>query len=182
MAMIVAPGFLLSKLADTVQTKRWASALVAGIALPLSLAVIAWMFYVVRMSSKEQHQESKKTREYKVSSVRVMNGSATMYADTNYYVTFRRGPVGTEGIPAVVKLGDVIRVKDRSLTVNHILVTEILEDMSYGGKIFARKGDIRCLLIERLEDRPGDDDNSNCNRLWINITDCKPESPLQSDR
>lgn len=164
--------------ADAVETRRRGSALGVGIALPVSLGVIVLAFYLTRMNSREAQQENKRTQDYGVSSVRVMNGSATMYADTKYYVTFRRGQVGKDGIPELVKLGDVVRVKDRSLTVNHILVTEILEDMSYGGKIFARKGEIRCLLLQRLEDRPGDDDNSSRSRLWINITDCKPLSPL----
>jgi hypothetical protein len=104
-----------------------------------------------------------------------MNASATMYADRNYLVTSARGTVGSEGIPQVIKLGDKITVKDRSITVNHIFVTEIFEDMAWGGKTLGRRGDVHCLLVEKLEDNPSVDENANRNRLWINITDCKPE-------
>jgi hypothetical protein len=30
-------------------------------------------------------------------------------------------------------------------------------------------------IVEKLEDNPSVDENANRNRLWINITDCKPE-------
>ena len=171
--------------ADSAESARSGSAMGVGIALPVSLGLIILAFYLTRTTyitgvrpNRDAQPENKRSHEYKVSSARVMNGSATMYADTNYFVTFGRGAVGTDGIPELIKLGDRISVKDRSLTVNHILVTEILEDMSYGGKVFARKGEVRCLLMERLEDSPNFDENSNRSRLWINITDCKPLSAV----
>ena len=174
MAIIVA-CVVLWQLADALQARRWRTVFLAGIGLPASLGVIALMLYATR-TDQVKRQEGSTTRKYQVASIRVMNGSATMYADKNYYVTFSRGPVGKEGIPELVKVGDKITVTDRSLTVNHIFVTEILEDMSYSGKVFARNGEVRCVLVERPEDKPGVDDNYR-NRQWINITDCKPLSP-----
>lgn len=117
---------------------------------------------------------AEKTREYETSAVRVRNHSATMHAHKNYYVTLVSGPVGKEGIPEVIKLGDKITVKDRSLTVKHIFVTEILEDMKWAGKVLGRKGDVTCTIVERLQDLPHVDENQWRNRLWIHVTECEP--------
>jgi len=174
-AITLAPGYALLKLADALENRQWRLAIGAGLVLPASLGVIALVAYLAYMSNQETDRESKKTREHKVSSIKVMNASATMYADRNYLVTSARGPVGSEGISQVIKLGDKITVKDRSITVNHIFVTEILEDMAWDGKTLGRRGDVHCLLVEKLEDNPSVDENANRNRLWINITDCKPE-------
>lgn len=117
---------------------------------------------------------AEKTREYEATAVRVRNNSATMNAHKNYYVTIVSGPVGKEGIPEVINLGDKITVKDRSLTVKHIFVTEILEDMKWAGKSLGRKGDIQCTIVERLQDLPHVDENQWRDRLWIHVTECEP--------
>jgi hypothetical protein len=46
----------------------------------------------------------KKVRESKAEAVRVLNQSATMYESRDYLVTQVTGPVGKEGIPAVIRL------------------------------------------------------------------------------
>jgi hypothetical protein len=55
-----------------------------------------------------------------------------MYADKNYFMTQSRGPVGREGIPAEIRTGDTIRVKDRVLNVNHIFWTRYLDRAQWG--------------------------------------------------
>lgn len=117
---------------------------------------------------------AEKTREYKATAVRVKNNSATMYAHKNYYITLVSGPVGKEGIPEVIKLGDKIIVKDRSLTVKHIFVTEILEDMKWGGEVLGLKGDVTCTIVENLQDLPHVDEKQWRDRLWIHVTECEP--------
>lgn len=115
-----------------------------------------------------------KTREYEATAVGVRNNSATMYAHKNYFVTLVSGPVGKEGIPEAIKLGDTITVKDRSLTVKFIFVKEILEDMQWAGKVLARKGDVTCTIVERFQDLPHIDENQWRDRLWIHVTECEP--------
>jgi hypothetical protein len=117
---------------------------------------------------------SEKTREYEATAVQVKNNSATMYAHKNYYITLSSGAVGKDGIPEVIKLGDTVTVKDRSLTVKHIFVTEILEDMRWGGKVLARKGDVTCTIVERLQDLPHVDEDQWRNRLWVHVKECEP--------
>ena len=113
-------------------------------------------------------------RYYKALSIKVKTNSATMRYHANYYVTMVSGVVGKEGIPKVISLGDKITVKDRSLTVNHIFVTEHLEDMKYAGEYLARKGQIKCVLVENERDLPHVDERVQRNRLWIHVKDCQP--------
>lgn len=116
---------------------------------------------------------AEKTREYEATAVRVRNNSATMYAHKNYYVTLVSCPVGKGGIPEAIKLGETITVKDRSLTVKYIFVKEIREDMQWAGKVLARKGDVTCTVVERLQDSPHVDENQWRDRLWIHVTECE---------
>jgi hypothetical protein len=73
-----------------------------------------------------------RTEEGKAGHIRVKNGSATMYADRNYLITQSRGAVGQEGIPAEIRLGDVVRVKDQGIKVKHIFWKRYLERAQYG--------------------------------------------------
>ena len=86
--------------------------------------------------------DRERTREFKAQAVSVINNSATMHFHKRYLVTVVSGKIGSEGIPQVIRLGDVIRVKDRSLKVNHIYVTECLERMEWGGEILCEQGEI----------------------------------------
>ena len=89
----------------------------------------------------------------------------------DYYVTAVSGVVGNEGIPEVILLGDVIQVKDRTLTVNHIFATKCLETLEWGGEILCAKGATQCLIVERPEDVPTDEERD---RLWITVDECEP--------
>ena len=112
-----------------------------------------------------------KTREYKANSIQVLKNSATMRYQKDYFVTKVMGVVGKEGIPQIISLGDVIAVKDRTLTVNHIFVTECFVMMEWGGEVLCEKGQVQCLVVERPEDVPSDRDT---HRLWITVDHCRP--------
>lgn len=103
-----------------------------------------------------------------------------MYADKNYLVTQSRGPVGSEGIPAEIRLGDVVQVKDKHINVKHIFWTRHLERAQYGKEILAEEGEVRCVLVETPEDLPYSDDFRN--RLWITVKQCEILTELESSR
>ncbi|RED53482.1 hypothetical protein DFP90_101271 [Aestuariispira insulae] len=111
-----------------------------------------------------------KTVETKVGTIAVENDSATMFAEKDWFVTVSTGPVGKTGIPARIRLGDVISVKDRSLTANHIIATRYLETLTWKGEVLARAGDTSCIVVEKLTDIPSDDARD---RLWIHVKQCK---------
>jgi len=112
-----------------------------------------------------------RTEKGKAGHIRVKNNSATMYADKNYIITQTRGPVGSEGIPTEIRIGDTVRVKDRVLKVQHIFWTRYLERAQWGREVLANAGDVQCVLVETPEDLPyGDEDR---NRLWINVKQCE---------
>ena len=111
------------------------------------------------------------TREYSASAVRVLDGSATMLEHDVGWVTTTSGPVGSEGIPNVIRYGDTIIVEGKAVTANIIKVTEILEDMKYRGEVFAHAGEVSCVIASSEANLPKDDDRD---RLWIFIKNCKP--------
>jgi hypothetical protein len=47
-----------------------------------------------------------------------------MYEHRNYYVTRTSGPVGMEGIPSEIQLGDTVEVNGRQMRIGLIVVTE----------------------------------------------------------
>ena len=75
------------------------------------------------VASEEQVQKST------AQAVRVLNQSATMYQSRDYLVTRVTGPVGKAGIPDVIRLGDTVTVKGKSIKVNYIFVTYYLGNL-----------------------------------------------------
>lgn len=112
-----------------------------------------------------------KTREYRADSIEVLSNSGTMRYRSDYVVTQVTGVVGKAGIPDVIKQGDTITVQDRTLRASFIFVTECLVEMKWGGQVLCAKGQIQCLVVERLEDIPSD---TNDYRLWITVDHCRP--------
>ncbi len=110
-------------------------------------------------------------RDYAASAVRVLENSATMLEHDVGWITTTSGPVGSEGIPDAIRLGDTITVEGRAVTANIIKVTEILEDMRYRGETFARAGEVSCVVASSEENLPRDDERD---RLWIHIKNCEP--------
>ena len=112
------------------------------------------------------------TKAFRAQAVLVIDGSATMYQHKNYYITQSSGPVGKEGIPTVIRLGDVVEVKGKRIKVNFIFVTQYLTDLKSGGTILARSGDIKCVIVEAEKDLPYSEGSRD--RLWINVENCRP--------
>jgi hypothetical protein len=111
-------------------------------------------------------------QKFKASAIQVLDGSATMYQHKNYYITQSSGPVGKEGIPNLIRLGDIVEVKGKRIKVNFIFVTRYLTDLKSGGKVLAHAGDIKCVIVETEKDLPYGDEYRD--RLWINVEQCKP--------
>jgi hypothetical protein len=112
-----------------------------------------------------------RTEKGKAGHIRVKNDSAIMFADKNHFITQSRGPVGSEGIPAEIQIGDAVRVKDRVLNVNHIFWTRYLDRYQYGRDFLVEAGDVSCVLVETEEDLPYGDEYRN--RLWIHVKQCE---------
>lgn len=112
-----------------------------------------------------------RTEEGKAGHIRVKNGSATMYADKDYLITQSRAAVGSEGIPAEIRIGDVVKVKDQRIKVKHIFWKRYLERAQYGKEVLAEIGDVQCVLVETPEDLPYSDEYRN--RLWITVKQCE---------
>lgn len=111
------------------------------------------------------------TREYRARAIKVLNNSATMRYQNDYFVTSTTGVVGNQGIPGIIRLGDNIEVGDQSISVKHIFVTQCLVQMEYAGEVFCERGQVSCVVVERLEDVPSDNERD---RLWITVEHCKP--------
>ena len=111
-------------------------------------------------------------QEFNAKAILVLDSSATMYQHKNYYITQTSGPVGKEGIPNLIRLGDVIDVKGKRIKVNYIIVTHYLTDLVSGGNILARAGDIKCVIVETQKDLPYDEGFRD--KLWIKVEKCQP--------
>jgi len=113
-----------------------------------------------------------RVQEFNAKAILVLNNSATMYQHKNYFIMQTSGPVGKEGIPNLIRLGDVIEVKGKRIKVNFIFVTHYLTDLVSGKNVLARAGDIKCVIVEAQKDLPYDEGNRD--RLWINVEKCQP--------
>jgi len=97
-------------------------------------------------------------KEYKVKRIRVINGSAVMNFQDKGLIFDTSGTIGSEGIPEIISIGDVITIKGKTVKVNHIIVTEW-------------KDGVYCTAINSIQDFP----NENLrDRLWIYIKKCDP--------
>lgn len=114
---------------------------------------------------------SKSVKEYSARSVKVLSNSAVMHYHKDYFITTVSGVVGSEGIPEVINVGDEITVKDQTMKANLIKVVKYLKDMVWQKHVFARKGDIICIIAETEKDFPWNDERD---RVWINVEKCLP--------
>ena len=138
------------------------------------------VFVTIGMLSLWHPSDSKGLRieEGKAAHIHVKNDSASMYADKNYQVTQSRGAVGSEGIPAEIRIGDVVQVKDKRIKVKHIFWKRYLERAQYRNEVLAEVGDVQCVLVETPEDLPYSDEFRN--RLWITVKQCEVLKELES--
>lgn len=171
----LAPGFLLGKLAEEMEQGQNRKALWSLGAALLSVVAVTLFFAVVFMNNgdNKSNSENDQVRTSKAASIRVKGKSATMYQHKNYLVTLASGPIGSEGIPEVIQVGDVVTVKDGTIKVEHIVVTEFLKDMKYGKDVLGMKGDIHCTIVQSLDNLPYVDEHDQRDRLWINVKDCE---------
>jgi hypothetical protein len=133
--------------------------------------------FFLALSPRLAHAQQK-TGEYEVDSIQVLNNSAATRFRADYWITEVLGVVGGDGIPETIYLGDVITVEGRTLTVNYIFVTECLVELKWAAKVLCEKGQVQCLLVERLEDVPSD---RGTHRLWITVDQCRPLAVLSDD-
>jgi hypothetical protein len=112
-----------------------------------------------------------KTVEFQARAIEVLDDSATMLYHADYWITTVTWPVGKEGIPKVIRLGDVVTVGNRTLVANYIFVTQCLERMEWGGDVLCEKGQTTCTVVERPEDVPSDEERD---RQWIYVKKCRP--------
>ena len=172
----LAPGFLLGKLAGEIEKGQNRKALWSLGGVLLSVVAVAFFFALVFMNNGDNKNNSgnDQVRKSETTSIRVKGKSATMYQHKNYLVTLASGPVGSEGIPEIIRVGDVVTVKDSTIRVEHIVVTEFLKDMKYGKDVLGQKGDIQCTIVQSLDNLPYVDEHDQRDRLWINVKDCEP--------
>jgi transcriptional regulator with XRE-family HTH domain len=142
------------------------------LSVTLLLGLMAMMNEPISAQGYEPKGRQESSVEYLATRVRVNHNSATMYEHRNYYVTRTSGPVGAEGIPSEIQLGDTVEVNGRQMRVGLIVVTEYLEDMEWSGQILARKGQVACAAVENAENLPWVDEDAWRNRLWIDIQNC----------
>jgi hypothetical protein len=168
------PGFLMLMAADALAKGQRKAGLRNLAFVPVAVVLVVLMFalFFQDRDRKKAAQNDGRVSEYRAVAVRVKNGSGKMLEHRNYGITKTSGSVGSEGIPATIKLGDVVSVSGRSLTVRHIFVSEYNADMKYGREVLARKGDVSCVLVENEQDRPDDDDGRD--RRWIYVKECEP--------
>lgn len=145
-------------------------------AVLLNVVAGALFFAVVLMNNgdNKNNSESDQVRKSEATSIRVKGKSATMYQHRKYLVTLASGLVGSEGIPEIIQVGDVVTVKDSTIRVEHIVITEFLQDMRYGKDVLGKKGDIHCTIVQSLDNLPYVDEHDQRDRLWINVKDCEP--------
>lgn len=70
------------------------------------------------------------TKKYKAQGIKVIENSAKMHYHDKGIVFDSSGTVGSTGIPHVIKIGDIITVKDKTVQANHIFVTEYLKTIN----------------------------------------------------
>lgn len=174
------PGAVLVMLADAIQQRQTRKALGLLAALPVAVVLVLLLFYAAN-ATRPSSAADERVREYKAGAVRVVNGSAMMRERRDYLVTEVSGPVGNEGLPDVLRLGDVVTVKGKALKVNHIFVSEYLAEMKWGKEVLAKAGDVKCIVVESEDSLPYRDEQARRNRLWITIEQCRPISTRADD-
>lgn len=175
--LTLAPAFFLSRLAKGLQEKKRGKILRSAAALLVSVTAVALiaLLPVTPEGNNPQHAgENGKAKEYRAQSIRVKDRSAAMYQYTDHSPTPFSGPVGNEGIPESIQIGDVITVNGHTIRAQHILVKKILSAIRYGNQILGKAGDTQCVITESPENLPSDDKSAARDRLWIVVEKCDP--------
>ena len=114
------------------------------------------------------------TENFKATSIDVSQGVATLYSHESVFLglSCKSGPVGELSGLYTISIGDTIKFDKYSFHVGIIKVSKFNEDLSWGGKTIAEKGDVVCVVAANKDSLPNDDDD--CDALWLRITNCKP--------
>ncbi len=172
-AITFAPGAILLMLADAIRQRRARRVLLAIVALPIAvgLVILLGVGVTALRETRKAAVSDRRTTEYKATAVRVVNRSAVMHEHRSGLLA-TTGPIGQDGIPDMLRLGDTVTVKGRTIRIRHIFVTEIHEDLKWAGKVLAKKGDIRCIAVESEDQVPHNEEKRD--KLWIYIPECQP--------
>ena len=87
-----------------------------------TVALIALLPISLQWNELQNAREGGKAREYEAQSIRVKDHSATMYQYKDQSTATSSGPVGNEGIPESIQIGDAITVDGHTIRAKHILV------------------------------------------------------------
>lgn len=109
--------------------------------------------------------------EFMAQSIRVLGDSGMMHRQRDYWITSVTWQIGSKGIPETINIGDVIGVSDQKIRANYIYASRCNRRIERAGNLLCRDGQIRCMVVERPEDRPSDDVR---NRLWVQVANCAP--------
>lgn len=175
--LTLAPALFLATLARGIHEKHRGKILRSAAALLVSVIALTLIALVpVRLAKTETQQarQTGKAREYEAQSIRVKDQSATLYQYNAHSIRPSFGPVGAAGIPESIQIGDAITVNGHTLRAQHILVKEILSDISYGGQVLGKAGEAQCVIVESLENLPDADESDTRDRLWIVVERCVP--------
>ena len=141
-----------------------------------SLKLICFTFVIacfIQVFPSASFSDDRSVIEYHARSIMVIGGSARMrYSEVGFFGT-KVGDVGSKEIPEVINLGDHITIKGKTVQANIIEVTEYLKDMRYGGKLLAKKGQVRCLIAATKENFPYGEGSGSRDMIWIDVDNCR---------
>ena len=110
--------------------------------------------------------------EYYAKSIKVISGARMRYSEVGFFGT-KVGDVGSKEIPEVINLGDHITINGKTVQANIIEVWEYLKDMRYGGKLLAKKGQVKCLIAATQENFPYGEGSGSRDKIWIDVDNCR---------
>jgi hypothetical protein len=115
--------------------------------------------------------EDSDTRTFIAKRVSVPTGKAILYSHEKVLseILCKSSPVGELNDLEEIRIGDVIKLGNYSITVGIIQVTEYFKDMVWKGQVFAKAGDCQCVVAESYDKLPYEDD---CDALWLQIKTC----------
>jgi hypothetical protein len=132
---------------------------------------ICFTAFLLHVCPNVSFADDRSVIEYRAKSIKVISGARMRYSEVGFFGT-KVGDVGSREIPEVINLGDHITIKGKAVQANIIEVTEYLRDMSYGGKLLAKKGQVRCLIAASKENLPYGEGSGSRDMVWIDVNYC----------
>jgi hypothetical protein len=176
-AITLAPGHFLLRLADAVKNRR-RQAREAGLVV-LAFCVAGSFFALTvfdvlgaRTPSADGPRDPR-VRESQATAIRVRNNSATMVERGSTLGSKWTGPVKGGPLPEIIRIGDTITLSGKSIRVGVIEVSEYLVDMKWGGEVLAQAGDVRCVIAASEDSLPSRHEDHRPT-LWVTVMECEP--------